>query len=751
MTRYKQTFISLENQEKESSALRASRTSLSALKYLPIHPHMVSSPRFRKNRVIARLLSFLSSQAGEEHQYCSSLQPIRRIADRPLARLIAVPNCSYPSRVHSFVLNSNWDPAPDGSIAQGRRRGTPPVAPTAAVATSSVGPAGQAYHGERTRRRRDQRRRRPNDMRYDLADARAGVDPRHAPRPKRTARASETPRPSAFRNGISDCRPRGQAPAAGIGAPSGAEKDAEGTTTGRPKSSRKVGLSRGSSGRGPEAGSGKPPASTVLSTVEDDEEEEEDFPALPPASGRRPAPLAPSSHPLPPPPPVEASAAGASSLDYSSLTERLAAEAAAAEAAKSTGPENGPPSDSLLHLCVLPGFGDRPGDKSTLPGNNSGSPEFPDSQVAQAPAPRPTDAGDGEEVSLRTLSSTPSGLRPPSPRRPTLAASTADKRRVGAAAATVALRARLRERWFRLEAVRKAQRQREVSERGHMAAEDDKPTDRRHNESGQGHHGGDNVEESRGFEGRQGQSHAQDSDSVNDCSSSCDSSDSDGSGGDGGNEGAGDIDTATEGRSKSVCVSLASTTIPPEGSTTATSASCDLETYDPSKSSGGDSRIFTGSSEVPRAISAAGIAAFRRSELAAAASVRRSVPTESMTTRPSTPVKAKVGDITGSASFHDKRSETGRGNLERETSGYGSSGSCGGSDRPSAPGERAHAACEAGMAGLLNDILVRSGGRAADGKDKVLRGGGAQTTAMRQAGRSQDICFSSGRVWLSDA
>ncbi len=35
------------------------------------------------------------------------------------------------------------------------------------------------------------------------------------------------------------------------------------------------------------------------------------------------------------------------------------------------------------------------------------------------------------------------------------------------------------------------------------------------------------------------------------------------------------------------------------------------------------------------------------------------------------------------------------------------------------PEGRVHAACEAGMAGILNDLLVRSGGRAADGKDKV--------------------------------
>lgn len=637
--------------------------------------------------------------------------------------------------------NSSSGRAPDGSTAQRRRRGTPSGAPTIAVATSPAGPAGQAYHGERTRKRSDQRRRRPHDTRGDLADARAVGHPPRAPRPRRAARVSETPLPSAFRSGISDCLPRGQAsPAAGTGASSSFEKDAEGTTgAGRSKSSRTVAPSRGSSGRGPEAESRPRPSSTSLlsSTVEDDEEreEKEDFPALPPAGGHRIAPLvrsSPSSHPLPPPPPpLEASAAGASSaLDYSSLTDRLAAEAAAAEAAKSAGPGSGPPGENFLHLSVLPGFGYRPGDKSTLRGNNSGSAEFPDShsQVVQTPAPRPTGAGDGGEVSLRTFSSTP--LRPPSPpRRPTLAASTANKRRVGAAAATVALRARLRERWFRLEAVRKAQRQREAAERGHMAAEDNKPTDRRHHEDGQGRQGGHTGEESHGVEASQRlKSRAQGSDSVDDCSSSCDSSDSGGGGGggDGGNEGAGDIDTAAEERSNSVCLSLASPTTPPERSTTAASVGCGPERYDPRKSSVSDARIFSGSSGAPRAISVAGIAAIRRSELAAAASVHQSsVPTENIATRPGTPVEATIGDITGSASLHDKLSEAGGGLLEREASGYGSSGSCGGSDGPSAPGERAHAACEAGMAGLLNDILVRSGGRAADGKDKVLIGGGA--------------------------
>ncbi|CAM9579531.1 unnamed protein product, partial [Laminaria digitata] len=584
------------------------------------------------------------------------------------------------------VASSTGDRAPDDLIAQGRRRGTP-IGSTS-VATSSVGLAGQAYRRERTRNRSDQRSRRSHDMRGDFADARAGGDPPRAPRPKRAARASETPplRPSSFRNGIADRRPSGRVSiAAGIGAPGSAEKDAEGDTTARPRSSKQVASSRGAIGRRLEAGSGPtPPSSTVLlSTVEDNkkEEEEEDFPALPPASGRRTAPLAPSSssssHPLPPPPPLEASAAAAgaaSNLDYSSLTERLTAEAAAAAAeasAKSGGPGNGPPKESFLSLSVLPGFGEGLGDKSTLRGINGKAPEPPDSgsRVVHTPAPRPGAAENGGEVSARTLSLTASVLRPPSPpRRPTLAApTTTDKRRVGsgAAAATVALRARLRERWFRLEAVRKAQRQREVSERGHLG-------------------------------------------SVDGCSSSCDSSGADGGGdgggdsggdGDGGNKGTGDVDTATDGRSNSVCVSMASTTTPPERSTTA--ASCGPET--------------------PRSISVAGIAAIRRFELAAAASVHESVPTENIATRPNPTVEAKIGDITGSASGHDKRTETGGGCLEGDASGYGSSGSCGGSGGPSAPGERAHAACEAGMAGLLNDILVRSGGRAADGKDKLRR------------------------------
>lgn len=379
------------------------------------------------------------------------------------------------------------------------------------------------------------------------------------------------------------------------------------------------------------------------------------------------------------------------------------------------GPGSGPPGEGFLYLSVLPGFGDRPGDKPTLGGNNNGSPEFPDSrsQVVQTPASRPTGAEDGGRVSARALSTTPSVLQPPSPpQRPTLAASsTGEKRRVGAAAATVALRARLRERWFRLEAVRKAQRQREASERGHMAAEDDKTTGHRHPEGGQGRKGGDNGEESRGVGAQQGlNSRTQDSGGVDDCSSSCDSSDSGGGGGsgDGGNEGAGDINTATEGRSNSVCVSSASPTSPPEGSTAAASASFGPESHDPSKSSVSDARVFTGSSEAPRAISVAGIAAIRRSELAAAASVHRSVPAENIATRPNTRVEAKIGDVTGPASFHNKRSEAGGGDVEREASGYCSSGSCGDSGESSAPGERAHAACEAGMAGLLNDILVRS-------------------------------------------
>ncbi|CAN0538830.1 unnamed protein product, partial [Ectocarpus sp. 12 AP-2014] len=47
--------------------------------------------------------------------------------------------------------------------------------------------------------------------------------------------------------------------------------------------------------------------------------------------------------------------------------------------------------------------------------------------------------------------------------------------------------------------------------------------------------------------------------------------------------------------------------------------------------------------------------------------------------------------------------------------------SCGGGGLPAVTGEHVYAACQAGMAGLLNDLLVRSGGRAADGKDKLRR------------------------------
>ena len=592
--------------------------------------------------------------------------------------------------------NSSGKGAPEVSTAQGRRRGTPPGVLNTVVAASSVGPTEHAHRDERTRKGSDQRRRRPRDMRKDLTGDRAGGDPPRASRPKRAARGRGTPppRPSASRNGNSDRRPHGQdSLVPGVGAPTNAEKDAEGATGARPKGmSRQMAPSRGSSGRGPGAGSsGPPPSSTVfLPTVEDDEEEKEeleDFPALPPASGRR---TAPPAHPLPPPP-REASAAGASlSLDYSSLAERLAAQAAAAaEVVKSAAPGNGTSQrEDFLHLSVLPGFGDGLGHKVTRRGNDSSNSRFrecPDLQEAQE-TPAPTLSGsekpapglpgaENGEVSGRTVLS----LTQSPPRIPTLAASITGKRRVvGAAAATVALRARLRERWFRLEAVRKAQRQREASERACMAAEDDNPAGRR-----QGHQGGDDEEANCDVRGGRRQTRAQDvSDDCRSSYSSSDDSGGDGGGdGDGGSQGAGDIDTASVERSGAACV------------------------------------------QTPRAISAAGIAAVRRSELAAAAaSVHRSVSIkEDIVTRPQTTERAKNDEVTwSSASCHDKRSDTHSGveDLDKYASGYGSSGSSG-SGGASAPGERAHAACEAGMAGLLNDILVRSGGRAADGKDKV--------------------------------
>lgn len=509
--------------------------------------------------------------------------------------------------------------------------------------------------------------------------------------------------------------------------PSSGERDAiDLVALSRPGSPGEVALCTDSGGRQNEAESESP--LTLLSIVE----EVDAFPALPRASGRQASPQTPP----PPPPRLRTSETStrepAVRVDYSSLAETLAVQAAAELVSK---PRDGTSADGFVRLSVLPGFGDGRDDEAGGRANAWRSPESSRLQVSQESSPGLIGAGDGGSGLTPGLPFVPSLLLlspplSPSPPRPTLAAHISKKKRAGAAAATVALRARLRERWFLLDTLRKAERQRETAERELMAAEDGHSKGRGDDSRGCDGCDGDGGKDIGGARRRQGRpvkrlGGVDDYSSCGSCSDSAEGGTTDG-------------DTGCEGRSQSPCFLLEGTTTVPREET---AVAATLPTGHDRNSSSGESTRSSCSNrslresalffEEPKTISAAGAAAIRRAEAAATAAAERLTgsPTTAANACESAPAISTQAHMRTS-SFIEQKFLSGRVSNQQKTAVTGSDDAerggggtnVGGRDGvPARTGERVHEACEAGMAGLLNDLLVRSGGRAADGKDKVRR------------------------------
>ena len=439
------------------------------------------------------------------------------------------------------------------------------------------------------------------------------------------------------------------------------------------------------------------------------EDGEKDFPALPLASG-----CGTRSKPLPLNPQGGSTMAEADVLDYTSVAEKLAVDAAAAEATaetaatdtdKSAGRPSGALKESFRRLVVLPGFREdrRGGMKQRVDGDESLKPEEDVSQTASL-RPYGTDGGLPETKVFEGLG-LPSSLPPAPELQPTLAAGRFTSQRAGTPASTVALRNRLRERWFRLEAMKKAERQREAAERSLMGAEDGESIDR---EVAHGRRRVADLVEARRdsggrFEHKDYENASSKEDSEGEGKSSCDNDDN-------------------EGILGSPHTTLDDLLQRPDGTTAGNREANIIDTVQVVCSrTSGDSNPPTRDA---KPMSAAGAAAVRRAQ-AAAASTADADASISMPSRPVSdePLKVAstpsdngkqmaewcVADLTDASPCGDEGCNGDSDFLERGD----------GDDVPLMTRDPVHTACEAGLAGLLNDLLVRTGGRAADGKDKV--------------------------------
>ncbi|CAM9366197.1 unnamed protein product, partial [Ectocarpus fasciculatus] len=416
--------------------------------------------------------------------------------------------------------------------------------------------------------------------------------------------------------------------------------------------------------------------SSLPSTLAEDEVDEGDgeaFPALPPASGYRNKP-GETLGPLQPPSGV-AAAAGPVGLDYSSLADRLATEAAAAAKAAAGSSGATAVKDDFSRLSVLPNFGGGRGGEAKP--SSAILPTSSDLRVLEGSSPGSMCSdGDGSRGISALPSQSPKLPSPPS--RQTVAANNATRR---ASAETAALRARLRDRWFRLEAARKAQRQREAAERALMAAEDCATLGSAASVLGWNAGDGNHSSAEEGMR----------------------------SGADEDRDGGGEQDR----RDLSANAAMASST----------SETLLLGTRETSTSAVRDASV---SSIPPRTVSASGMAAIKRSEAAlvvvGTATPPRGTDTSSRLNQDecsrgiSATADAELNDAAGSPSCRPENTKV---DSELSEGDGGSESCCGGF--PAVTGEHVNAACQAGMAGLLNDLLVRSGGRAADGKDKLRR------------------------------
>lgn len=363
-------------------------------------------------------------------------------------------------------------------------------------------------------------------------------------------------------------------------------------------------------------------------------------------------------------------------LDYSSLAEGLAAEAAITSVSVGL-PETKPSDADYLRLSVLPCFGEREHgpEQSTADGMENALDANCESEPSQNGAPgrklKPHQRYD-EGVLLGDVSPPP--LPPPPP--PTASIITLKERSSRATAASGTLGDTLRARWFRLEAARRAERQREEAEREVMAMEDCAVSEGRVDDNARG------LSEQAGIKGSHNGSDGEPE------YSSCESDEEENT------YHVKDKGGAEEKSHMSVI-------------TTSASTECQVSTNDSVKSAAHASVLH---SRPRRAtISAAGVAAIRRSQQAPAEVPRPSKTNEWSTTASGTIIKQRCNDgavdvicSTNVQSHEQDRDAT------RESN-----------DQGLETAERIHEACQLGQAGLLNNLLVRSAGRAADERDKV--------------------------------
>lgn len=449
------------------------------------------------------------------------------------------------------------------------------------------------------------------------------------------------------------------------------------------------------------------------------EEEEEDFPALPLASGpeTRAKPL------LPQKPSEDLPVTKTDALNYASVAEKLSVNAAAAapetDGVKSSGQRSGAADECFRRLIVLRGFREdrRSGTTRDLDGGKSSEPEGKGLHPASSLQPSGT-KGDLTDKMGEIIAPYSPQLPAPAP-QPTLATGNFMSRRSGATAAIAALRSRLRERWFRLEAMRKAERQRVVDERSLMAAEDRESMDRevahgrRTRESGAigpRHRVVGLVEDGRGSEEK---SEPEDSDSA---SSQKDIERGDvRSHGDDDAAGAVGFPCAASGAPSAFPLRLDETV---GGNLEASS----IRTVAERK----DSENFISAARDAKPLSAAGAAAVRRAETATFTAASNGAADASAIS-PSRPLKLvdSVGDSgqdsgkwRAPSGLYAPPCDEDNGNSDVD---FLLGGSGGGGSQELFARDQIHAACASDMAGILNELLVRSGGtsRAADGKDKV--------------------------------
>lgn len=610
--------------------------------------------------------------------------------------------------------------------------------------------------GKQHRRRARNGRTEPNVGRSARKDGRtfdSGLRPKGAPRFSEVSG-------SVLVNGSSGSHRRGRATPASDSQTRSIAHAAKSATTKHPPRSelfRTTGPTRDSAGCFLEAGGSKQPLTVLPNPDEKREEENNAFPALPIVAKCRespPVPLlsfdAPEERPA------------AASLNYSSLTEKLAAEAAAAARAArrlSTSPKEVATEDGdFLRLSVLPAFGKDRQEAKESRRDNSNSVEHLDSLVESHRAlkfdvSRPTGVidydGTGSTRELPSLSPLELSLPPPPPQATLAVLSGKDRQRQCAAtvAATVALRARLRERWFRLEAARKVERHREAAERGLMAREDrfacSHPTYSRDGGCGRGYC---EKIDSSGRRRQQDRLMCRHSVGLVDGFGTCDARGlSDDAGID--SISGDDNDSSIGGPSRSpvraspagsttsmVVQAAADETALVELRSDTKSASCSSDSDNDGTGSSTESAQASkiSPSQERRPLSAPGTAAIRRAEAAAAAAAAVQAPTVTSTLT-GLDLKMMVQNI------DEKAKSTGGETLQQDKNGDDrifaiAIGTGSDVDGVSVVPKKAtvDAACESGTGELLNDLFVRSGGRAADVKDKVLKEGNAERNIIKR-------------------